>query len=378
MQYLISFFDGTPHHNATTTVPVPDSNSRPSSSYLGPPSVSRLVLEIDGSDGGGQLLRSSLALSAVTETPVRVENVRGDRPEPGLNAQHLTAVQVLGEVCDADVEGDSLGSETVTFIPDSPGGGHVETSVGTAGSLTLLFDAVLPVAVALDSPLTVTASGGTAVEWSPPLSTYRQVKFPLCRTIGLNAVVERHHSGFYPAGGGEATLHLAPSTLSPIELTERGAFVGARIYSRASHDLAERDVATRQAATAREMLEAEAIPILEQRTVSTAADSSGTVLTVELAYENTAAGFDELGEPGKPAEEVATDAVEDALTFHDGEAVVDRHLADQLLVFIALAGGRVCVPALTDHVESSLDLLDSFGFDLVVDSSGALPGILGE
>lgn len=336
------------------------------------------MLEIDGSDGGGQLLRSSLVLAAVTETPVRVENVRGDRPEPGLNAQHLTAVEVLQEICGAAVEGATLGAETVTFTPGPPTGGDIETAVGTAGSLTLLFDAVLPVAVALDAPLTVSASGGTAVKWSPPLTTYRQIKLPLCRRFGLNAVVERHRSGFYPAGGGEATLHLTPSSMSPIELIERGALVGARIYSRASHDLAGSDVASRQAETAREMLEAEDIPMLEQRIVSTAAESTGTALTVELAYENTAAGFDELGEPGKPAEDVATDAVVQALEFHDRDAVVDRHVADQLLVFLALAGGRVRIPALTDHVESSLDLLGSFGFDLAVDTCGEAPLVAGD
>lgn len=331
------------------------------------------MIEIDGSDGGGQLLRSSLALAAVTETPVRVHDVRGARPEPGLKAQHLTAVELLRDVCDATVEGASLGSEEVTFRPSTPTGGTLDVDVGTAGSLTLIFDAVLPIAVALDAPLSVTVTGGTEVKWSPPLSTYRQVKLPLCRRFGLFAAVERHRTGFYPAGGGEATLHLAPSELSPVEFTDRGSLRGARIYSRASHDLADNEVARRQADAARSRLSAADIDVLEHGVVSTEARSTGSAITVDLEYERGRGGFDALGEPGKPAEDVASDAVDGALAFDDGNAAVDRYLADQLLVFLAVAGGEIRVPELTDHVESSLSLLETFGFDPSVDDPDSVP-----
>jgi RNA 3'-terminal phosphate cyclase (ATP) len=324
------------------------------------------MLEIDGSDGGGQLLRSSLSLAAVTDQPVRVTDIRGARPEPGLKPQHLTAVEVLAEVCDASVEGAESGSETVVFRPSTPQGGEVEAEVGTAGSLTLIFDALLPLGVVLDSPLSVTVSGGTAVKWSPPLSTYRQVKLPLCRRLGLSAAVDRHRCGFYPAGGGEATLHLSPSALSTLSLGKRGKLEGARIYSRESWGLADSDVARRQADAARSALEEADIDVLEQAVASTAADSAGSVLTVELVYENSRAGFDALGEPGKPAESVAREVVEDALAFEEGSASVDSHLADQLLVVLALAGGELAVPERTDHIETSVALLDAFGFDLTV------------
>lgn len=333
------------------------------------------MLEIDGEAGGGQLLRSSLSLAAVTGQSVTVTNVRGSRPEPGLKPQHLTAVDLLTAVCDASVEGASLGSEEVVFRPESPRGGQFEAAVGTAGSLALVFDTILPLGVVLDDPLTVTATGGTAVKWSPPLSTYREVKLPLCRKFGLSAAVDRHRSGFYPAGGGEATLHLAPSSLSPVSLTERGDRVGARVYSLASQDLEKNQVARRQAETARTEVEADGVDVLEQHVASVAAESPGSAITVELVYENTRAAFDALGEPGKPAESVAADAVEAARSFRETDAAVDRHLADQLLVFLALAGGGVRVPAMTDHVETSLELLDAFGFDPAVDTSGNLPVI---
>lgn len=324
------------------------------------------MLEIDGSDGGGQLLRSSLSLAAITGKAVRVTEIRGNRSEPGLKAQHLTAVELLAEICEATVEGASLGSNTVTFEPTTLRSGNFEAEIETAGSLTLLFDTVLPLAVALDAPLSVTAQGGTAVKWSPPLTTYRQVKLPLCRKCGLFAGVSRHSTGFYPVGDGTATLWLAPSSLSSLSLTDRGDLLGARIYSRASQDLADSDVATRQAAGAASELDREEIAILERRVTSTATQSTGSALTIELQYEHTSAGFDALGEPGKPAEDVASEAVDSALSFHEGTAVVDRHLADQLLIFLAVAGGRIRIPERTAHVETSLDLLEQFGVDLTV------------
>lgn len=331
------------------------------------------MLEIDGGDGGGQLLRSSLALAAVTDTPVEVSNIRGDRPTPGLKAQHLTAVEVLAAVSDASVEGATLGAETVRFDPGDPTGGHVEADVGTAGSLTLVCHAVLPVATVLDTPLAVTLTGGTAVKWSPPLSTYRRVTLSLCRRHGLQAALERHRTGFYPAGGGEATLYLGPSALSPITLTERGQLQGARVVSRASQSLATSDVAKRQADAAADALEGADIPVLERTQTLADTDSTGSALTIQLVYEQTTAGFDALGEPGKPAEDVAAEAIEETLAFHEGQGAVDRHAADQLLVTLALAGGSLVIPERTDHVETNLAVLRRFGFEIGIDESGPTP-----
>lgn len=338
------------------------------------------MLEIDGDEGGGQVLRSSLALAAITETPVRVTNIRGNRPEPGLKPQHLAVVEALEEITAATVTGATTGAEEITFEPGAPSGGRVTAEIGTAGSLSLLFDAVAPLAVTLDEPLSVTATGGTEVKWSPPLATHQRVKLPLCRQFGLQAALERHRTGFYPAGGGRATLHLAPSSLSTLSLAARGPFLGARIYSYESTDLADSEVARRQAATARDRLEDRDLAVFATQTVSAETRSTGSALVIELQYENSRVGFDALGEPGLPAEEVAASAVEEALDFHDSSppSAVDRHLADQLLVFLALAGGEIRIPELTDHVTSSLSLLDRFGFDLQVDRSGAVPNVYAE
>lgn len=329
--------------------------------------------EIDGSNGGGQLFRSTLGLAVVTEQAVRITGIRGDRPDPGLKPQHLTVLDTLADITDATVSGAQPGADTVEFDPGRPEGGEYTARIGTAGSISLLFDAVLSLASAIEEPLSVTAHGGTEVKWSPPLIVHQQVKLPFCREFGLHASIERHRTGFYPAGGGSATLYLQPTTLQPIAARTRGEFVAARCYSIASRDLTDSDVASRQAAAAVDALESHDLGVSAEQIHRVEADSTGSALAVELEYEHTRAGFDALGSPGLPAEEVASQAVEDALAFHASGAAVDRQLADQLLVFLAQAGGEMTVPTVTDHVDSSLGLLDRFGFELdVVESDPAV------
>lgn len=325
------------------------------------------MMEIDGSEGGGQLLRSSLAFAALTEEPLEMTGIRGARSNPGLRPQHLTAVELLSDVCDAEVSAVEVGTETLTFEPGDVVPGRYTVDIGTAGSVTLLFDAVLPLAATIDGPLEIVARGGTDVKWSPTMAYYRAMKLPLLRRYGLEAVVEVDRPGFYPVGGGEATLRLAPSSLSRLELTERGAFAGARVHSLAATDLADGSVAERQASQAVERLENDGLGTIERTVRYAEADSPGSALSIRLDYEGTLAGFDALGEQGKPAESVADDAVEEAIEFHENSAAVDRHAADQLLVFLAIAGGRVVVPEVTDHLETNRRLLSEFGFDVSIE-----------
>lgn len=325
------------------------------------------MYQVDGSEGGGQLLRSALGLAMLTAEPVTIKHVRGGRPEPGLRPQHLAAVNVAAEVCDAEVTGAEVSSETVVFRPGKVRGGEYEVDVGTAGSVTLLFDTLLPVALQLERPLVLRARGGTDVKWSPPMAYHRQVKLPLLRRVGLQAVVERSRPGFYPAGKGEATLHLSPSSLSPLRLADRGDLDGVRVYSLAAESLSSDEVAERQARTAVDALEADDVPVVERTVTYADAACPGSTLLVRADYEETSAGFDALGEKGTPAEDVATDAVDDWRSFHRTAGALDRHMADQLLPFLALAGGRIEIPARTDHVDASLDLLTTFEYEVRVE-----------
>jgi len=354
------------------------------------------MVEIDGSAGGGQILRTALTLSMLSGDPVTVTDVRGDRPQPGLKPQHLTALEVAAAVSDATVEGGELGSSTVEFDPGEPTGGRYEAAVGTAGSLTLVFDTLLPVATRLEEPLSLVATGGTDVKWSPPMACYRRVKLPLLREHGLAVAVEVERPGFYPTGGGRATLRLWPSSVSSLTLDggkERGEEnseadgaepVEARIYSLAADSLADAEVADRQADAAERELSGLGVETVGRVVTYAAAASPGSSLVVRLDGEGTldsggtVAGFDACGEKGKPAEEVATEAVADLTALWETGAAVDEHLADQLLVFLALSGGRVVVPGLTGHVETNLAVLDAFDYDLSVEESNRGVVVRGE
>lgn len=322
---------------------------------------------IDGSEGGGQLLRTALTMSVLTDTPFRIESIRGSRPEPGLRPQHLAAVELVADLCDATVEGADLDAEALTFTPGSTWRSSLDASIPTAGSATLLLDTVLPIAAVADEPFAVTVTGGTDVTWSPTVAYLRRVKLGLLSTVGLDAEVDVARTGFYPAGGGAVTLRTRPSSLSSLDLVRRGRLEVVEIYSKASADLEERSVADRQAARAADALAEADLPAETASVAYVDTRSPGSSLLLAGVYDGTVAGVDELGAPGRTSEAVAEAAVERFRTFHDGPGAVDPHMADQLAVFLALVGGRVWIPAVTDHVRTNCELLSSFGSDLSVE-----------
>lgn len=327
--------------------------------------------ELDGSEASGQFFRTAIALAALGGEPVRIRGIRGARSDPGLKAQHLAALETLAAVCDAEVSGAELGAETVEFDPGRIEGGSYAVEIGTAGSVTLVFDTLLPLATELDADLSVTATGGTDVEWAPPIDYHRRVKLPLLRRFGLDAAVEVDRRGFFPAGGGRATLRLSPSTLDPIRLEERGDARRVRIYSTEAEALADADVAYRQAGGAIERLDDEyEVGERIERTVESDCPGSAIVLRVDCG--GSLAGFSALGERGKPAERVGEEAADAANRFLDHDAPIDGHAADQLLPFLAMAGGRLRIPAVTDHVETGRSLLASFGREVRLESGETL------
>ncbi|HKJ59919.1 MAG TPA: RNA 3'-terminal phosphate cyclase, partial [Halobacteriales archaeon] len=278
------------------------------------------MLELDGSSGGGQLVRTALALSALSGTPFRMEGIRGGRPQPGLRPQHLAAIELVTDVAAAEVSGASIDSDELEFDPGELRPGRYDADIGTAGSVTLLFDAVVPLAVALDGRLEVQVTGGTDVRWSPTFDYYRRIKLPLLRRLGVDVAVDLDGRGFYPAGGGRATLWLGPSTPDSLSLYSRGPLLGARVYSVASTDLADRDVAERQADSAVDGIDDLGLDVVERTVQYADARSTGTAVAIRLDSEEAIAGFDAIGERGKPAETVAGDAVERARSFADSAA----------------------------------------------------------
>jgi len=334
--------------------------------------------EIDGAGGGGQLLRLAVALASLDGTAVKIENIRGSREDPGLAHQHVAAVEAIETLTNATTEGVSLGSETVTFDPGGPLGGSVEVEVGTAGSITLLFDAVLPLALGAKKPITVKASGGTDVKWAPTIGYYQSVKLPVVNSIGLEASVRDIRHGFYPKGGGKANLGIEPSQLQPLQLSNRGSLSRIEIHSIASENLAKADVAPRQITGVKETLaDSVSVPVSgESRSVES--PSTGTSVLVLAEYEQSLAGFSALGEPGLPAEDVGASAAQKFLEFHAAEGALDEHLADQLLPFVAIAGGRYTTPTITDHLSAAIPILESFGYSITVNTTGESVEIAGQ
>lgn len=327
------------------------------------------MLTIDGRTGGGQLLRTALTLAAITGTPFEMTDVRAERPSPGLRPQHLSAVRAVGSLCGAEVEGATIDSTSLAFRPGAirPRSRHVD--VGTAGSVTLLFDAVLPLAVAVDRPVHLTATGGTDVRWSPTEAYLRLVKVTLLARFGLAAEVVLGRTGFYPVGEGRARLVVEPSSLDPIVVPERGALERVEVFSKASEGLAASEVADRQADRAIAMLGAAGLPVDAPEVDYVDSASPGSSLLLRAVYAHSVAGFDALGARGKPSERVAEEAFDRFLAFHRGPGSVDEHLADQLLVFLALAGGRYRAPRMTAHVASNAAVLSRFGIEVRLDQA---------
>lgn len=320
------------------------------------------MIEINGSSGGGQMLRTALTLSVIEGKSFRIENIRGKRPNPGLKRQHLEAVKTVGRISDAEIEGAETGSKTLEFRPNDLSNQSFTSNIGTAGSITLLYDSVLPITSQFNDSFRLTAKGGTDVKWSPPFSYFKQVKLPLLRKFGVKANSELQRTGYYPKGGGEADLLTEEHSLKPVQLLERGEIKRFEIYSKSSQELESQEVADRQADEAERILKNSHISVPVDKNVKyQKTDSPGSSLVVKAVYERSIAGFSSLGERGKRSEQVAKEAVQDFKKFHSTKAAVDSHMADQLMVFMAIIGGEIRVPKITSHIRTNMGVVEKFG-----------------
>ena len=334
-------------------------------------------LTLDGRVGGGQYFRSALSFSVLTGRSVEIRDVRGARENPGLKPQHVAAAEALSAIAGAESDGVTQGSRTVSFVPEEVQPGRYAVDIETAGSAPLVVDAVLPLSLVAPGPVRLRVTGGTDVKWSPPLSYLRAVKLPLLREAGLLASVDVGRRGFYPVGGGEVRLSIGPSTPASLELTEPGQPREVRVLATVSEDLADADVAARLADAALKRLDDD-WTVLERTARYVDSESTGAVIVVVAehtggtgrpASDAFEAGIEPqcrfgatgLGEPGVPAERVACEAVDALEGSIDAGATVDVHLADQLLPFLAVAGGSFRAPGLSEHLETHLTLLERFG-----------------
>jgi RNA 3'-terminal phosphate cyclase (ATP) len=334
------------------------------------------MLHLDGSygEGGGQILRSALSLAALLGVPVQIERIRAGRSRPGLRPQHLTAVQALAALSRAEVSGAELASQELTFRPHTIQGGRyvfdVAEKTGSAGSVTLLAQALLPPLLQAPQPSVLTLKGGTHVAWSPPAHYLMQVFLPALAALGAPVQMELRRWGWYPRGGGEVQLKIDPApALSGVAWRTPPPLAAFRAVSAASKLPAH--VALRQAARLRERL-GEGLPVT---IIQAGGQDPGSMMLLWGPH----AGFDALGARGKPAEQVADEVAEAYLSFANRRAGVDRHLADMLPLYLARARGPSVIdtPEITGHLLTNLWVIEQFlGPRFQVEGRLGKPGVV--
>jgi RNA 3'-terminal phosphate cyclase (ATP) len=318
-------------------------------------------IEIDGSqgEGGGQILRTSLALSIITGRPIALGRIRAGRQKPGLKRQHMTCVEAAAAISGAEVEGVALGSQSLRFRPGPVRPGAHHFAVGTAGSASLVLQTVLPPLLLAGAPSQLTLEGGTHNPMSPPYDFIARAFAPLLRRMGAGLELAMERAGFYPAGGGRFTAAIAPPAggLRAIELLEAGPPVRRQaraLLSRLPTHVGDRELGIVQRALGwrRDECAAETVP--------SPGTGNALVLEVERAsgVVEVVTGF---GEKGIRAEKVAEDAAEEMRRFLAADVPVGEHLADQLLLPMALAGaGRYRTVPLSLHATTNIDVIRRF------------------
>jgi len=316
------------------------------------------MIAVDGSvgEGSGQIVRTALGLSLATQRPFRIANIRANRSRPGLRPQHLTAVETATTIGQAEVSDVTEGTSQFTFSPRTVEPGRYQFDVGTAGSAILVLQTVLPPLLTATAPSTVTVTGGTHNRSAPPFDFFAASFLPIVERMGpvLRAALDR--PGFYPKGGGRCTVKVEPvATLDPLELTERGE--SQRRRARAIIANLPRHIAERELATLQEELP---IELDDTRIETPSSRSAGNALLLELTFDHGTTVIIGSGEKGKPAEKVAMEVVKEARRYLSADAPVGPHLADQLLIPLALGGGTFRTTTLTNHTHTNAAVIERF------------------
>jgi RNA 3'-terminal phosphate cyclase (ATP) len=318
------------------------------------------MLTLDGSqgEGGGQILRTSLALSMCTGLPFRIERIRANRKKPGLMRQHLAAVLASAEVSSARVTGAQIGSQTLTFAPDRVRGGEYRFATGSAGSCTLVLQTILPALLHAPTASTVTLQGGTHNPMAPPYPFLERAFAPVLRRMGANITLKLNRHGFYPGGGGELVADIEPvGRLGVLDLKERGERVNA--YAESLIAALPSSVAMRELAAVSKALGWNDGQLFERNLPRN--EGPGNALHVTLVRRNHTEVFSAFGERGVTAEAVAKQVIDEVRSYLASDGAVGGHLADQLLVPMALAGGGTFTTSeVTPHTRTNAEVIGRF------------------
>lgn len=317
------------------------------------------MIRIDGSagEGGGQVLRTALGLSLVTGKPFQIEKIRAKRERPGLLRQHLTAVLAATEIGNAKVEGATLGSKNLTFTPGKARAGEYHFAVGTAGSGTLVLQTILPALTLADGASRLVIEGGTHNMQAPPFDFLEKTFIPLLNHLGPKVVLKLARHGFYPAGGGRFTVEINPcSAISPALWVGRGEVTHRHAVAIVAN--LPRSIAQREIDALSHLLgwEPECFEIIETKN----SVGPGNVVMIEVGTPSITEVFTGFGRLGASAEHVASEAARAVRSYLSSQAFAAEHLADQLLIPLALAGGSFTTTKISHHAQTNMKVIERF------------------
>jgi RNA 3'-terminal phosphate cyclase (ATP) len=324
------------------------------------------MVEIDGSygEGGGQILRTALALSCLFTQPFRISNIRKGRRKPGLLPQHMTSVHVAQQISGAEMSGDHKGSTELTFSPRVVRSGDYAFDIGTAGSVSLVLQTIIPPLLRAGGKSTVTLTGGTHVPFSPTFHYLAEVFAPMLRRLGAEVRLHIDAYGFYPRGGGKVRVEVLPARGSEsLRLEERGRLV--KLFGVSAVGNLPLHIAERQREAALDELHGRLHHLRVPARIElldAPGPGQGTFIFLRGEAEQCVAGFAALGAIGKRAEMVGAEAAQDLLAWYRSGAALDPHLADQLVLYLALADGesRFTTAAITRHLLTNLWAIGQF------------------
>jgi RNA 3'-phosphate cyclase len=337
------------------------------------------LIKVDGSqgEGGGQVLRSSLALSILTGKIFRIDGIRANRSKPGLRPQHIAAVKAAAKISWAEVEGAESDSKSLTFVPDRIKSGKYKFDIGTAGSTALVFQTIfVPLSHGKGSS-TITLTGGTHVPFSPCYHYLENQWLPYVIKSGFSAAAELELAGYFPEGGGKVKVIIRPAkSISPLNLTERGQLEAIQGISAVSN--LDDSIAKRQKLQALRRIQTRFREV-KIKNLLLPSPGKGTFLMLLAQFENSRCCFFSLGKPGKRAERVADEVVNELEAFMDTDGAIDPYLADQLLLPLAFASGvsQLRTSKVTHHLLTNAAIIEQFtNSQIRIDGREGEPGLV--
>jgi RNA 3'-phosphate cyclase len=322
------------------------------------------MLKIDGNygEGGGQLIRTAIAMSCITNKPIKIFNIRKGRSKPGLKAQHLTGINAAAHICGAKVTGNKLGSSEISFSPGSHQHGKFQFNVGTAGSVTLVLQTLVPIAAFGKDCSTFEIIGGTDVHFAPTIDYFEHVFGRNMKIIGLDIAVQEVYRGFYPKGGGKVRIVVHPwKQRKAFDAVKQKKLEHIDVHSISSENLRKADVAKRQIKGFSSKISSKLCAIIkETKEIYAPSRSPGTSLHAHAHFKNCKLGVVEIGKQGKRAEQVGAECAYKLEQEINSGATIDHRMADQILPFLAFTGGRFKTSRISEHLKTNAWIIQQF------------------